>query len=94
MEGWVDLGYPAMHRPEVEPAISRSQVQRPNHYTNWASSSTSSSSSGSSTDTEFIAHLRPYSRIAFVAVVVMFKLVYKWTVLHEKHLDFCVSAIL
>jgi len=34
MEGWVDLGYPAMHRPGVEPVISRSQVQRPNHYTN------------------------------------------------------------
>jgi len=42
MEGWVDLGYPAVHRPGVEPAISRSQVrlpaisrsqvQRPNHY--------------------------------------------------------------
>jgi len=29
MEGWVDLGYPAMHRPGVELAISRSQVQRP-----------------------------------------------------------------
>ena len=27
-------GYPAMHRPGVEPAISRSQVQHPNHYTN------------------------------------------------------------
>ena len=25
--------YPAMHRPGVEPATSRSQVQRPNHYT-------------------------------------------------------------
>jgi len=33
MEGWVDLGYPAMHRPGVELAISRSQVRRPNHYT-------------------------------------------------------------
>jgi len=33
MEGWVDLGHPAMHRPGVEPAVSRSQVQRPNHYT-------------------------------------------------------------
>jgi len=32
MEGWVDLGYPAVHRP-VELAISRSQVRRPNHYT-------------------------------------------------------------
>jgi len=32
MEGWVDLGYPAVHRPEVELAISRSQVRRPNHY--------------------------------------------------------------
>jgi len=32
MEGWVDLGYLAMHRPGVEPAIYRSQVQRPNHY--------------------------------------------------------------
>jgi len=30
------LGYPTMHRPGVEPAISRSQVQRPNHYTNGA----------------------------------------------------------
>ena len=29
MEGWVDLGYTAMYRPGVEPAISRSQVQRP-----------------------------------------------------------------
>jgi len=29
MEGWVDLGYPAEHRPGVEPAISRSQVRRP-----------------------------------------------------------------
>jgi len=26
MEGWVDLGYSAMHRPRVELAISRSQV--------------------------------------------------------------------
>jgi len=33
MEGWVDLGYPAVHRPGVKPAISRSQVRRPNHYT-------------------------------------------------------------
>ena len=33
MEGWVGLGYPAMHRPGVELAISRSQVRRPNHYT-------------------------------------------------------------
>jgi len=32
MEGWVDLGYPAMHRPGVELAVSRSQVRRPNHY--------------------------------------------------------------
>jgi len=31
MEGWVDLSYPAMHRPGVELAISRSQVRRPNH---------------------------------------------------------------
>jgi len=31
MEGWVDLGYPAMHRPGlgVELAISRSLVRRP-----------------------------------------------------------------
>jgi len=29
MEGWVDLGYPAMHRPGVELAIFRSLVQRP-----------------------------------------------------------------
>ena len=28
MEGWVELGYPAMHRPGVELAISWSQVQR------------------------------------------------------------------
>jgi len=28
MEGWVDLGYPAMHRPGVELAIFRSQVRR------------------------------------------------------------------
>jgi len=33
MEGWVDLGYPAMHRPGVELAIFRSLVRRPNHYT-------------------------------------------------------------
>jgi len=33
MEGWVDLGYPAMHRPGVELAISRSQVRHANHYT-------------------------------------------------------------
>jgi len=33
MEGWVDLGYLAMHRPGVELAIFRSLVQRPNHYT-------------------------------------------------------------
>ena len=33
MEGWVDLGYPAMHQPGVELATSRSQVRRPNHYT-------------------------------------------------------------
>ena len=29
MEGWVDLGYLAMHRPEVELATSRSQIRRP-----------------------------------------------------------------
>ena len=29
MEGWVDLGYPAMHRLGVELAISWSQVRRP-----------------------------------------------------------------
>ena len=33
MEGWVDLGYPAMHQPGVELAIFRSVVRRPNHYT-------------------------------------------------------------
>jgi len=33
MEGWVDLGYPAMERPGVELATSRSLVRRPNHYT-------------------------------------------------------------
>jgi len=33
IEGWVDLGYLAMHRPGIELAISRSQVRRPNHYT-------------------------------------------------------------
>jgi len=33
MKGWIDLGYPALHRPKVELALSRSQVQRPNHYT-------------------------------------------------------------
>jgi len=33
MEGWVDLGYPAMQRPGVDLATSRSQVRRPNHYT-------------------------------------------------------------
>jgi len=33
MEGWVDLGYPAMHRLGVKLAIFRSQVRRPNHYT-------------------------------------------------------------
>jgi len=36
MEGWVDLGYPAIHRPgvHVEIVISRSQVRYRNHYTN------------------------------------------------------------
>jgi len=34
MEGWVDLGYLAMHRPVTELAISQSLVRRPNHYTN------------------------------------------------------------
>jgi len=29
MEGWVDLGYPAMHRPGTELAISRSRLRRP-----------------------------------------------------------------
>jgi len=29
MEGWVDLGYPAMHRPGFELAIFRSRVRRP-----------------------------------------------------------------
>ena len=29
MEGWVDLGYPAVHRPGTELAISRSLVRRP-----------------------------------------------------------------
>jgi len=33
MEGRVDLGYPAMNRPGVELATSRSLVRRPNHYT-------------------------------------------------------------
>ena len=33
MEGWVDLGYPSMHRPGVELAIFRSRVRRPNQYT-------------------------------------------------------------
>jgi len=33
MEGWVDLGYPAMQRPGVELGISGSRVQCPNHYT-------------------------------------------------------------
>ena len=33
MEGWVDLGYPAIHKPGVKLAISQSQVRRPNHYT-------------------------------------------------------------
>jgi len=33
MEGWVDLGYPAMHQLGVELTISRSQVWCPNHYT-------------------------------------------------------------
>ena len=33
MEGSVDLGYRAMHRPGVELAMSQSQVRRPNHYT-------------------------------------------------------------
>jgi len=33
MEGWVDLGYPAMHRLGVELAIFRSQVRLPNNYT-------------------------------------------------------------
>ena len=29
MEGWIDLGYPAMHRPGFELAIFRSRVRRP-----------------------------------------------------------------
>jgi len=33
MEGWVDLAYPAVHRPGVELAIFWWQVRRPNHYT-------------------------------------------------------------
>jgi len=33
LEGWVDLGYLAMHRPTVEFAISLSQVVCPNQYT-------------------------------------------------------------
>jgi len=33
MEGWVELGYPAMHLPGSELGISRSQVRHPNHYT-------------------------------------------------------------
>jgi len=33
MECWVNLGYPAMHQPEVELTISWSEVQRRNHYT-------------------------------------------------------------
>ena len=33
MEGWVNLGYSAMHWPGVELTIFRSLVRRPNHYT-------------------------------------------------------------
>ena len=33
MEGWVDLGYPAIHRPGVELAIFWLQVRHSNHYT-------------------------------------------------------------
>jgi len=33
MVGWVDLGYPTMHRPGVELAIFRSLIRRPDHYT-------------------------------------------------------------
>ena len=33
MQGWVDVGYPAMHRPGVELATSQLQVWRLNHYT-------------------------------------------------------------
>jgi len=33
MEDWVDRGYPAMERPGVELATSRSQIRRPNLYT-------------------------------------------------------------
>jgi len=33
MEGWVDLGYPTMHRPGVELAIFPSRVRHRNHYT-------------------------------------------------------------
>jgi len=32
MEGWIDLGYPAVHQPRFELAGSRSQVRYPNHY--------------------------------------------------------------
>ena len=33
MEGWVDLGYPAMHRPGVELAIFSITSLTPYHYT-------------------------------------------------------------
>ena len=33
IERCVDLGYPAMHRQEVELTIFQSQVRHPNHYT-------------------------------------------------------------
>jgi len=33
MEGWVDLGYPAMEQPGVELVTCQSQVRRPSHYT-------------------------------------------------------------
>jgi len=33
MEGWVDLGYPAVDQPGVKLVTSPSQVRRPNHYT-------------------------------------------------------------
>jgi len=32
MEGWIDLGYLAVHRPGIELAISQSQVRHLNYY--------------------------------------------------------------
>jgi len=53
-----------MHRPGVEPAISRSQIQRPNHYTNRATQTQTQTGYGINSMPEFvILHLHETIRI-------------------------------